>query len=212
MTWIKICGTTNLEDAQLAVEAGADAIGFVFYEKSPRNIDPETACEIVARLPAKVEKVGVFVAQRVEQIAEISQRAALTAVQLHPADESGGTAAIGELMKQLNSRLFVAVPGRMLADEEGFGSFFSRDFLNRVSALFLDSGTAQQPGGTGKVFHWHKAAPAAKALSKSIPIVVAGGLSSSNVGDAIRTLKPWGVDIASGVEREPGKKDPEKVR
>jgi len=211
MTWIKICGTTNLEDAQLAVEAGADAVGFVFYEKSPRSIDPETAREIVAKLPTKIEKVGVFVSQGAEKIAEMSERAKLTAIQLHPSDESAGKAVIEDLMNRVNSRLFVAVPGRMLGEEEGFGFFFSHEFLNRVSAIFLDSGTPQQPGGTGKVFDWHKVAPTAQALIKSIPIVVAGGLSNSNVGDAIRTLKPWGVDVASGVERQPGKKDPEKV-
>jgi phosphoribosylanthranilate isomerase len=211
MTWIKICGMTNLEDAQLAAEAGADAVGFVFYEKSPRSIDPETAREIVARLPTKIGKVGVFVSQGVDQIIEMSKRAKLTAIQLHPSDESTGKGVIEDLIKRFSLTLFVAVPGRMLAGEEGSGFFFSREFLSRASAIFLDSGTPQQPGGTGTVFDWQKVAPAARLLSQSIPIVVAGGLSNANVGDAIRTLRPWGVDVASGVEREPGKKDPEKV-
>jgi phosphoribosylanthranilate isomerase len=186
-------------------------VGFVFYEKSPRSIEPETAREIVAKLPLRIGKVGVFVSQGADQIVEMSERAKLTAIQLHPSDESTGKVVIEDLMKRLSFPLFVAVPGRMLAVEEGFGCFFSREFLSRASAIFLDSGTPQQPGGTGTVFDWHKVAPAAKLLSQRIPIVVAGGLSHANVGDAIRTLRPWGVDVASGVEREPGKKDPEKV-
>jgi phosphoribosylanthranilate isomerase len=208
MTWIKICGTTNLEDAQLAVEAGADALGFVFYDKSPRNIDTETAREIVSKLPPSVEKVGVFVEQTAEQISQVCEHAALTAAQFRPFPDGTG---VPELSKE-NYRLIVSLPGQLLTSEEGCGWFFSDEFLKRVSAILLDSGTAECPGGTGKTFDWKKAHGMIQGLSLTLPIIVAGGLTPRNVGEAVKLFQPYGVDVASGVEAKPGKKDPEKVK
>jgi len=210
MTWVKICGMTNLEDALVAVDAGADAVGFVFYEKSPRCVSVETAREIVAKLPENVEKVGVFVSHSAEQVISISNQARLSAIQIYPS--GGGAGQVGDFLRDHRRRIFVALPGERFTDEEGFGLFFSTEFLGRVSGIFLDSGTAQQPGGTGRAFDWTSAAAPVRAMSRNLPVVIAGGLTDGNVGDAIQMLKPWGVDVASGVEARPGKKDPEKVR
>src|SRR5437868_12226603 len=169
MTWIKICGTTNLEDARLAVEAGADALGFVFCEKSPRRIDPETAREIVSKLPSDVEKVGVFVEQTAEQISRVCEHAALTAVQFCPSREGAGP--ILQLGKRSNYRLFVSLPGQMLTSEVGSGWFFSDGFLKQVSAIVLDSGTAERPGGTGKTFDWKRAQGMVQLLSVTLPVI-----------------------------------------
>jgi phosphoribosylanthranilate isomerase len=205
MTWIKICGTTNLEDALTAVDAGADALGFVFYEKSPRKIDPETAGKIAAKLPAGIEKVGVFVEEPVERILLTVAQAGLTAAQLH-GDQYREPEFIQQLKNARNLTVFLVVPADKISGEwrksRGLG----------VSAVFFDSGTPQLPGGTGRIFDWKTAAPTMEAIGKDVNTVVAGGLNSANVSEAIGILKPWGVDVASGVEVRPGKKDPEKVR
>ena len=211
MTWVKICGMTNLEDALTAVEAGADAVGFVFYEKSPRNISVEAAREIVEKLPVSVEKVGVFVGQSAEQVNAILERTALSAVQVYP-NSGVGPGSLSDFVQNVQRRMFVAMPGQRVTAEQGFGFFLSEEFLRRTSAIFLDSGNSQQPGGTGTAFDWDSAAQPVKAMSRSIPVVIAGGLTPQNVGTVIGILKPWGVDVVSGVEASPGKKDPEKVR
>ncbi|MGB8581700.1 MAG: phosphoribosylanthranilate isomerase [Candidatus Sulfotelmatobacter sp.] len=211
MTWVKICGMTNLEDALTAVDAGADAVGFVFYEKSPRNIRVEVARQIVQELPEGVEKVGVFVDQSAQQVTDISDRVGLSAVQVYLLD-SDGARFFADLPPNKKRRTFLAIPGERVTSGEAFEISFFREFLSRTSALFLDSGNRQQPGGTGKVFDWRRAADTVKAISEIIPIVIAGGLSTQNVGEAIDVFNPWGVDVASGVEARPGKKDSGKVR
>jgi phosphoribosylanthranilate isomerase len=205
MTWIKICGTTNLEDALTAVEAGADALGFVFYEESPRKIDPKTAREIIAKLPANVETVGVFVNESAEKILRTVAHAGLTAAQLH-----GVESANPEFLRKLKGggdlKLFLVLPSS--ASEGGLLWIGDEQSL---SAIFFDSGTPEVPGGTGKTFDWKAAASRVRMISEKLNVVVAGGLNSANVADAIRILEPWGVDVASGVEARPGKKDPGKV-
>jgi phosphoribosylanthranilate isomerase len=206
MIWIKICGTTNLKDALTAVEAGADALGFVFYEKSPRKIDPEKAREIVDRLPPNVEKVGVFVNEPVEKILNTVTEAGLTAVQLHGI-ESRRPESIQALKSGQELKIFLVLQ----ADEIGRFDAIESSKAG-IRAVFLDSGTPQLPGGTGKTFDWSASAAKVEAINKDMNVVVAGGLNPENVTDAIRILKPWGVDVASGVEAKPGKKDPDKVR
>jgi phosphoribosylanthranilate isomerase len=205
MTWVKICGMTNLEDALVAVEAGADAVGFVFYEKSPRCVTVETAREIVKKLPAGVEKVGVFVDETVKRANDILQQVGLTTAQVY-------SKSIGEWLAwhvSSERRLMVAVPGEVLIGDLllTFGSA-----EKPVSAILVDSGTGERPGGTGERFDWEAAKVGIWGLQEEVPVVVAGGLSPENVDEAIRILRPWGVDVASGVEARPGKKDPEKVR
>jgi phosphoribosylanthranilate isomerase len=216
MTWIKICGTTNLEDALMSVEAGADALGFVFYEKSPRNVTPEVVREIVAKLPEKIEKVGVFVNQSFEFMENVADRTCLTAIQMH-LDFSGDNGTLGS---PSNARLqkYWVIPAGQFLDSEGKVDSFAMSVRNQESdkwlnAIFLDSGTQQQPGGTGIAFDWLESAPIARTIQHSgFNLVVAGGLNPENVSEAIRILNPWGVDVVSGVESRPGKKDPEKVR
>ena len=210
MTWVKICGTTNLEDALTAIDAGTEALGFVFYEKSPRKIDVKAAREIVSRLPRNVEKVGVFVNELPERVARTAHEVGLTAVQLH-GDEHGNPPS---LVSNGPGKLFVTIPASLLSQagnkSAGLTWFSARP--EACSAIFLDSGTPEQRGGTGKTFDWEDARPWVSLLSEKFRIVVAGGLTPANVGDAMRLLRPWGVDVASGVELKPGKKDPEKVR
>jgi len=209
MTWIKICGITNLEDAQIAVEAGADALGFVFYEKSPRKIGIETAREIVKKLPPRVEKVGVFVDSPAESVREIVLQAKLTAVQLH-----------GKLPKELSrdprsgrewaggAKLIVVIPGDTLKD----GILIGEPAHQMLFAILVDSRANGVAGGTGKTFDWEATRGMVGTMSLSIPVIVAGGLTQRNVGEAIKLFQPFGVDVASGVETRPGKKDPAKIR
>jgi phosphoribosylanthranilate isomerase len=196
---------TNLEDALVAVDAGADAVGFVFYEKSPRCVSVETAREIAEKLPENVEKVGVFVDSKVEDAKEMFHHAGLTMAQVYGESvdewyawyESEGT------------KLMWAIPGNALRK----GVFTSLgSYKKRITALLVDSGSRDRPGGTGVRFDWEDAKVGIWHLGLRVRIVVAGGLTAENVNEAIKTLTPWGVDVVSGVEASPGKKDPEKVR
>ncbi len=226
MTWVKICGITNLEDALTAVEAGADAVGFVFHQSSPRNVEAATAREIVAQLPPKVEKVGVFGDLSQEHLVAIVNEVRLTGMQCRLRKNSSAPAGEADrflepvkmllplsvtLLLQDDSRLkaLMADFSRMADDQSRLGR---RRRANPVDTFLLDSSTRLQPGGTGKTFDWKKVAPLVEVMSKSVKVVVAGGLTPDNVADAIHILKPWGVDVSSGVEAIPGKKDPEKVR
>jgi phosphoribosylanthranilate isomerase len=205
MTWVKICGMTNLEDALAAVDAGADAVGFVFYKKSPRNVSPDAASRIVDKLPERVEKVGVFVDTPVIQADQILRDAGLTAAQVY----SGSTNEWMAWYQTSDRKLMWAIPGEAI----------SGDYLmslgngeRRISAVVIDSGSGDQPGGTGRRFDWEGARIGIWHLGTEVPVVVAGGLTPTNVSEAIKIFRPWGVDVASGVEAKPGKKDPEKVR
>jgi phosphoribosylanthranilate isomerase len=208
MTWVKICGTTNLEDALTAVEAGADAVGFVFCKGSPRNISVETAREIVEKLPERIDKIGVFVNESPERVSVVADEAGLTAVQFH-GDEYKNP---GEY--SVNRAAFFCLPAaamvRELRKTDG-GGWMLPKFPNPAGVL-LDSGTQEQRGGTGRTFAWGEAYFLISGLAKFHPVVIAGGLTPSNVRWAVEFLKPWGVDVVSGVEASPGKKDPEKVR
>jgi phosphoribosylanthranilate isomerase len=214
MTWIKICGITNLQDALIAVDAGADALGFVFYEKSPRHVTQEAVHEIVRQLPAKIkiEKVGVFVDESLALMEEIAQEIGLTGIQAHMnlarLQQAEHTLLVSETAK------YIVLRANDLTDTDDLSKTFagSQGTDNFVRAIFLDAGTQTQPGGTGKVFDWKSAVPKVRALQQGFRIVVAGGLTPTNVPDAMRILKPWGVDVSTGVEALPGKKDAEKVR
>jgi phosphoribosylanthranilate isomerase len=211
MTWVKICGTTNLEDALLAVEAGADALGFVFYQKSPRRVEVETAREIVRKLPYGTDKVGVFVDQFPERICEIVAYAGLTAAQLHGQTPTvSALASAGKIKKAAAiEKLIFVVPAETLSE----GRYeVSAEAKKDSFAFLLDSGTNATPGGTGKPFDWEKTRTAIQTLSFQVPVIVAGGLNPDNVAEAMRLFQPFGVDVASGVESAPGKKDPQKVR
>jgi phosphoribosylanthranilate isomerase len=211
MTWVKICGMTNLEDALTAVEAGADAVGFVFYEKSPRKISVEAAREIVEKLPESVEKVGVFVDVGSEQIREIVLAVGLSAVQLH------GDKSMNCLWEDLRpsaqsvgaSRLIPMMYAETLRDS---GFLINQNVRDQIFAILLDSRSDGTPGGTGATFDWDSTRDIVQAMSLVVPVIVAGGLTPVNVSEAMRLFQPFGLDVASGVESRPGKKDPEKVR
>ncbi len=204
MTWVRICGITNLEDALAAVDAGADAVGFVFYEKSPRNVAVETAREIVEQLPEGIEKVGVFVGESADRVNMIRQQVGLKTVQTY----TSATQEWVDWQRNSGCKLMIAIQGERLGD----GFLLGDEMRNAVRAILLDSGSGVRPGGTGERFDWESVQGMVRGLGKSVPVIVAGGLTPGNVGEAIGILKPWGVDVASGVEASPGKKDPEKVR
>lgn len=213
--WVKICGTTNLEDAQLAVEAGADAVGFVFAP-SPRRVTSSQLAALPIESLGDARRVGVFAAQDFEEIAYDIRAAHLTGVQLH-----------GELDFQLIEKLRHEFEDDLLIVQTlhwPVGSVMP-DLRRRLrsdlralarhrgaDAVLLDSKTAQAIGGTGKSYDWQRAREILADAAGKLRLVVAGGLNAGNVAEAIRTLHPWGVDVASGVEASPGKKDPEQVR
>jgi phosphoribosylanthranilate isomerase len=208
MTWVKICGMTNLEDALVAVNAGADAVGFVFYERSPRHVTVEAAREIVQKLPPQVDKIGVFVNETPEHVSSAADEAGLTAVQLH-----GDEYRNPEKYSLRGKRFFCLPVVDVLRDMRSYsGSFFGIPKFPKDSGVLLDSGNQEKRGGTGRTFAWGEAHGFVSLLRQLYPVVIAGGLSASNVGWAVEYLQPWGVDVVSGVEASPGKKDPEKVR
>src|SRR5579864_9426003 len=183
MTWVKICGMTNLEDALLAVAAGADAVGFVFYEKSPRCVTVETAREIVEKLPERVEKVGVFVDETVSRANDILQQVGLTTAQVY-------SKSIGEWLAWHvgnERKLMVAVPGEVLIGD--LLLTFASAEKPAVSAILVDSGTGERPGGTGERFDWQAAKVGIWNLQEEVPVVVAGGLSPENVDEVIKILR-----------------------
>jgi phosphoribosylanthranilate isomerase len=214
MTWIKICGITNLEDGLTAVNAGADALGFVFYEESPRKVDRETVRQILKELPNGVETIGVFVDPLAEQMCEVVHSLDLTGIQMvmtwPPKPSSGMKAAVGV---PRTMKAYCAMPaGPLVEGGQWIENQFPAHLSQLIGGIFLDSGAPQQPGGTGRVFDWVKAVPLVEQMSKRVKVIVAGGLTPSNVAEAMHILRPWGVDVSSGVEASPGKKDPDKVR
>jgi phosphoribosylanthranilate isomerase len=202
MTWIKICGTTNLEDALDAIDAGADALGFVFAE-SQRRITPDAAAEITRHLPANIEKIGVFIDEKPDRIKAIADQVGLTAVQLHQHIVIADLGDVG------------VIPVMHMTDiEKVERSGWSYAFERTVERVLLDSGNSEKGGGTGKCFDWERAQHFLQSsqIDTRFQVIVAGGLTPENVTDAIRTFHPFGVDVVSGVEREKGKKDSAKVR
>ena len=196
MVKIKICGITNLEDAILAAELGADALGFIFYAQSPRKVDAETACSIIAQLPPFVAAVGVFVDETAAVVQELAARAGLDWVQLHGQESPDYCRNLGHKV----------IKGFRIQDEGSLSRL--ADYRGAAQALLLDTYKKGQVGGTGETFDWHLA----RKAKRYGPIILAGGLTSENVAQAIATAGPAAVDTASGTEAAPGKKDPAKLR
>jgi phosphoribosylanthranilate isomerase len=204
--WVKICANTNLEDAAMAAELGADAVGFVFAP-SKRQVTAVQVAAIAPHLPATLERVGVFATNDPEEIARTAEIAGLTAVQLH------GQFALG-LLAHIANRL----PGLSIIQtiHWDIGSPESANNVarqlaelaadSRACRVLVDSKIGSASGGTGVSFDWRHAR-AAFASQPQLRIVAAGGLTPDNVAEAIRQLNPWGVDVASGVEASPGRKD-----
>ena len=208
MTWIKICGITNFDDALASAAAGADALGFVFYPPSPRHLDPARARDIIQGLPEDIEKIGVFVDQQVDEVERIAEQARLTAIQFHGDQYRDPSQLPG------HRRILLGVPWTALVGdgpERAHRLMSLTATTENLMAIMIDSGTKHQPGGTGRPFDWLSAVSSIARLQSERPVVVAGGLTPDNVFEAIDILRPWGVDVSSGVEVTPGKKDPAKV-
>lgn len=201
MVRVKICGITRLEDARLAIELGADALGFNFYEKSPRCLAPSAAWNILGKLPALVSTVGVFVNWDSASIVALAKSLHLSAVQLHGDESASVTAECARHVAVIKA--FRTGSGFSLAKIPSYDS---------ASAFLLDAEFAPKNsksyGGTGRVSDWKIAGRAAKKY----PILLAGGLTPDNLFEAIHTVRPYAVDVASGVESRAGVKDPAKLR
>ena len=206
MTWIKICGITNLEDALSAVDAGTDAVGFVFYEKSPRYVCRDTVQQIAQRVPAAVEKIGVFVNQTEDVICAMAEQAGLTGIQMHGNNEDPHVADLVAQRSGLKIFAAIAMNG---PNPQGWAMTWRPDV---VHGFLLDSGSSSMLGGTGRTFDWHNSVERINVIKRLGNIVLAGGLNPGNVRQAIQITTPWGVDVSSGVETRPGKKDTEKIR
>lgn len=198
MTFIKICGITNFEDALAAVRFGADAIGLNFFKGSPRYIEPETARYISENMPEKLVKVGVFVNAEIDEIAHILTFAGLDAIQLH-GDESP------QLAKELKSRTGAPVIRAFRVSTE-FDAMAAEQFP--ADAILLDAHSSAGFGGTGETFDW---TIANKIRGRVKQLYLAGGLTESNVVNAIEAVNPFAVDACSGLESSPGRKDPSKL-
>jgi phosphoribosylanthranilate isomerase len=217
--WIKICANTTLEDAQLAADLGADAVGFVFAP-SKRRVTPEQVARITPHLPVTVERVGVFDSLDPEVIAEAARTAGLDAVQLH-----GGVSA--NLARSLHEifagqiKIIQTIHWQVDADGANAADSAAATLIARqlgeisregiVDRVLIDSRVGTASGGTGVPFDWAKARATLTQNAGHLKLIVAGGLRPENVEEAIGRLAPWGVDVASGVEAEPGKKSREKL-
>ncbi len=197
MVRVKICGITNSADAFAAIDAGANLLGFNFYEKSPRHITEAEAAKIRARLPKKIKAVGIFVNASPAEVIALRKSLKLDAVQLHGDETPDSVAQIARLIPVIKA--FRVEPEFPLATLDEYREAF---------AFLFDAAQTGQYGGTGRTTDWDVARRA--ALSRRI--ILAGGLKVENVAAAVRIVRPYGIDVASGVESEPGKKDPGLLR
>ena len=208
MTWVKICATTNLSDAQASLAAGADALGFIFSPSS-RRVEVDQAAEIISSLADEIERIGVFVNETPGQVAEVAEQAGLTGVQLH-GDEPAGQ--MPEYRQAVGQRKIIKTlqASELLKSPDSLNGYLRSG--HSIDAVLLDAGSPSQRGGTGQTFDWIAAAPIVARVRAQMPVIIAGGLNPENVAEAIRLFAPWGVDVVSGVERETGRKDEAKLR
>ena len=193
MVKVKICGITSLDDALHAVQSGADALGFVFHELSPRNLEPEHAASIIRALPPFIQVVGLFVNAQVEYVNATADLCRLDLVQLH-GDETP------DYCELVSRRVIKAFRVRSIDSIEPIRNY-------RVAGVLLDTYSPGAYGGTGIIFDWQIALEA----KKTGPVILAGGLNPGNVRQAVEKVDPYGVDVSGGVEAAPGRKDPDKV-
>jgi len=211
--WIKICGTTSLADAQHAASSGASAIGFILAP-SPRRVTVDQVRAIAKHLPRNVERIGVFVEASFEEIVTAVEEADLTGVQLHANNDP-------DLPRRLRAHftgpdhppLSILAVLAFSDDMEPQIATVARDAgrYGAVDALLIDSRSPIGHGGTGTSYDWQAAQHMFRRIAPQLRLIAAGGLNPDNVAEAIRTLTPWGVDVATGVEAAPGRKDPERV-
>ncbi len=197
-TKIKICGITNLDDALYSAQAGADALGFIFAS-SPRKVEPATVREIVKKLPVFVTPVGVFVKHNTHEINDVARETGIRTIQLH------GDYNVFDCIKLWNFGYKVIKVFRIGND---FDAAQVKNFIECTDAFLLDTHVEGQEGGTGKIFNWDIAR---KVIEYGHPVILSGGLKSENIADAIKQTNPFAIDISSGVESAPGKKDHVKI-
>lgn len=195
MVRVKICGITNPKDALSAVDAGADALGFVFYKESPRYITPEKARAIITKIPSFTTAIGVFANESQHQVEEIVSLTGIDVIQLH-GDETPD-------MCQYSRRVVKAIRVKTLQSLEPL-----KQYRDNVTAFLLDTYTPERLGGTGQIFNWDIAVEAKQFGT----IILAGGLTPHNIANAVERVKPYGVDVSSGVEAKKGKKDHNKMK
>jgi len=195
---IKICGITNQIDALHAVDAGADALGFIFYKKSPRYVSPNVVKSIASNLPPFIFPVGVFVNEEAKVVRNIVDECGLALAQIHGDETADFCESLGRPVMR----------GIRLQDRNAFLAMAEYKGRARVRGFVLDAFSQDLHGGTGKIADWELAKEAAQSFS----FFLAGGLTPENVQDAIQKVGPYGVDVSSGVETSPGKKDPAKVQ
>jgi phosphoribosylanthranilate isomerase len=213
VTRVKICGITNLEDARTAVEAGADALGFIFVEKTPRFVTPEQATSMIRRLPPFVTPVGVFWDHPAGHVKAIIEACGLRVVQFHgdetPEDCQGYSVPVIKTIKLPPATTIDGLPEYRVT--ERFGAFLYRKV---VAAYLLDSQARWSEGEGREPLEWRgiRAMADTQPREARVPIVLSGGLTPDNVATAVDIVRPFAVDVNSGVEAQPGKKDPDKVR
>jgi phosphoribosylanthranilate isomerase len=196
MTRVKVCGIRRIEDAALAVELGASALGFIFWPSSPRFLDPDAARAIVGSVPPFVSTVGVFVDQGATHVAEVARGLKLNAVQLHGSEQVEAYDGVApQVVKAISVGQDGTAEAAMRALPPGVG-------------VLLDAYDPVRRGGTGRTIDWTRAA----GLARLRPVILSGGLNADNVREAIETVRPYAIDVSSGVESEPGVKDAGKLR
>jgi phosphoribosylanthranilate isomerase len=198
MVKVKICGITDRDDARDAVAAGADALGFVMYKKSPRWVEPSVARAIIAELPPFVLPIGVFVNEEADTVRKLMDECGFAFAQLHGDETASYCHTLGRpALKALRVR-----------DRSSFLALAEFQGRAGVRGFLVDAFSDQAYGGTGQTVDWALAAE----VARTVPILLAGGLTPSNVAEAVRLVRPYGVDVSSGVEMSPGKKDRVKVK
>lgn len=195
-TRIKVCGICGVEDARSAVAAGADGLGFIFVDRSPRRVEPDLVREITGELPPLIDTVGVFRDEPIEVVEEIASYCRLSLVQLHGSESP-------EYCSKIPCRVMKAFAVHGETESEELAAY-----MGVVSGFLLDTYHKDLAGGTGMVFDWKLV----EQIRPPGPVILAGGLNPENVGEAIRLVKPFAVDVNSGVEYQPGRKDTDKLR
>lgn len=198
--FVKVCGITRAQDAELAASLGASAVGLIFWPNSPRYIEPDAAKDIAALMPVSVTKVGVFVDEDVDRVARVVEEVGLDVAQLHGHETA-------EYCRQLKDRYGAGRRTFKAIGMKANGTIAMTDFDTDV-VLLLDAHDAVRRGGTGQVVNWDTA----REIAATRPTILAGGLTAANVKLAVRSVRPYGIDVSSGVESAPGIKDPNRLR
>ena len=210
--WIKICGNTSLEDARFAADCGADAVGFVFAP-SPRQVGASLVSKITEQLPPQLEKYGVFVDAGFDQIASTVAECGLTGVQIHRSSDESLSSRLRRHFAHFPRRISILCALHYKDHDPIFDQQLRELGGNdALDGVLVDSSTTRAVGGTGTTFNWLQARNSFLRAAPHLRLIAAGGLSPENVKQAIQILRPWGVDVVSGVESAPGKKDPARVQ